>query len=137
MGTNMAGQDDLAQLEAERDRLLSMIAYHNRPFCRVPPMRAPAWFVVVVVAILCGIGVSIVVGFFAGQIDPSVFIFLVVVLPLSAYFLTRKVAIFGITFRVGDTLTGWPTGRPAGEPEAHQRLADCEARIMNLKEGRS
>ena|ERR1700732_2723455 len=132
----MAGQDELAQLQAERDQLLSMIAYHNHPSLRVPPGRAPAWFVLVIVAILCGIGVSIVVGFIAGQIDPPVFIFLVVVLPLSTYIFGRRVTVFGITFRVVDTLLGWPTGQPAGEPEARQRLADCEARIIKLKEGR-
>jgi hypothetical protein len=136
----MAGLDELAQLQAERDQLLSMIAYHNRPSLRVPPGRAPAWFVVVILAIICGIGVLMAAGFFAGQIDPPVFIFififLVVVLPASAYILGRRVTVFGNTFRVGDTLLGWPTGQPAGEPEARQRLADCEARIMKLKEGR-
>jgi hypothetical protein len=131
----MAGQDELAQLEAERDRLLSMIAYHNRPFLQPGP-RAPAWFVVIAVAIICGIGVSIVAGIFAGQISASGVLFLVVGLPLLAYILARKITVFGITFRVGDTLTGWPTGQPAGEPQARQRLADCEARIMKLKEGR-
>ena len=30
----MVDQNELAQLEAERDRLLSMIAYHNGPFYR-------------------------------------------------------------------------------------------------------
>jgi hypothetical protein len=76
----MASQDDLAQLEAERDRLLSMIAYHDGPF-----YRAPGWFSVIE-TIVCGITT---------------------------------------------------TGRPAGERETRQRLAECEARIMKLKEGRS
>jgi hypothetical protein len=133
----MAGQNEPAELEAERDRLLSMIAYHNGPFYRTPRgSRAPAWFVVAGVAIICGIGVSIVAGIFAGQISASTFLFLVVGLPLFAYILTRKIAIFGITFRVGDTLTGWSTEQPAGEPEARQRLADCEAQIAKLKGSR-
>jgi hypothetical protein len=109
----MAGQDELAQLEAERDRLLSMIAYHNGPFYRMTPVRAPAWFVVAAIAITSGIGILIVAGISAGQISASGVLFLFVGLSLLAY----------ISFegRIADT--------PAGEPEARQRLADCEARI--------
>jgi hypothetical protein len=82
----MAGPDELAQLEAERDRFLSMIDYHNGPFYRriQPGSRGTA---LGIVALLLG-----------------------VVTPVG--------------------------GRPVGETEAHQRLADCEARIMRLKEGR-
>jgi hypothetical protein len=126
----MADQSELAQLEAEHDRLLTMIAYHNRPFFRVPPGRAPAWFAT---AISCGIGIWIVAEVLAGQISAPAFLILVVALPLLAYILSRKLAVFGITFRRGDAVT---TGRPAGEAEARQRLADCEARILKLKEGR-
>jgi hypothetical protein len=75
--TNMTAQDELDQLEAERDQLLSMIAHHDGPF-----YRAPSWFFLIT--------------HFAG---------------------TREAT--------------------AGEPEARQRLADCEARIMKLKGGRS
>lgn len=133
----MTDQDELAQLQAERDRLLSMIAYHDGPFYRTPPgSRAPAWFVVIAVAIICAVGISIVAGLFAGQISASGVLFLVVGLPLLAYILTRKVTVFGITFLVADALTWYPTGQQAGEPEVRQRLADCEARIMKLKEGR-
>jgi hypothetical protein len=71
----MTAQDELDQLEAERDQLLSMIAHHDGRF-----YRAPSWFFLV------------------------------------THF-TREAA--------------------AGEPEARQRLADCEARIMKLKGGRS
>jgi hypothetical protein len=143
VSTNMADQDELAQLEAERDRLQSMIAYHNGPFYRAPPRsRAPAWFVVVAIAIICGIGVSIVAGIFAGQIYASGVLFLVVGFLLLAYISTRKIMVFGTTLFVGEMLAllgGGSTAsvrRPAGELEAHQRLADCEARIMKLKEGR-
>jgi hypothetical protein len=83
----MAGPDELAQLEAERDRLLSMIDYHNGPFYhRIQPRSR---------------------GTTLGEI--------------LALFL-------GVVTTVG--------GRPVGETEAHQRLADCEAQIMKLKEGR-
>jgi hypothetical protein len=85
----MAGRDELAQLEAERDRLLSMIAYHNRsPFRGPAGSPAPAWFVAVAVAGICGIGFTILAGVFAGQISPSSLLFLVVGLPLLAYILT-------------------------------------------------
>jgi hypothetical protein len=143
----MASQDELAQLEAERDRLRSMIAYHSGPFYRTPRgFRAPAWFVVVAIAIICGIGALIVAGVLAGQISASGFVFLVlflvVGLPLLAYISTRRITVFGAPLFVGEILALFggivtaPKGRPAGEPETHQRLADCEARIVKLKEGR-
>jgi hypothetical protein len=116
----MAGQDELAQLEAQRDRLESMIAYHNGPFYRASPVRAPAWFVVAAIAITCGIGILIVAGISAGQISAPGLLFLIVGLSLLAY----------ISFE------GNLADPPAGEPEAHQRLADCEAQIKKLKEGR-
>jgi hypothetical protein len=137
----MAGRDELAQLEAERDRLLSMIAYHNRPLLRVPALSpAPAWFVVVAIAGICGIGVTILAGVFAGQISASSLLFLVVGGPLLAYISTRKITVFGTTLFMGEILALFflvPVGRPVGESEARQRLADCEARIMELKEGGS
>jgi hypothetical protein len=143
VNTNMADQNERVQLEAERHRLLSMIAYHDRPFAG-SSRRAPAWFVVVAIAIICGIGISIVAGLLAGQISPSGFLFLVVGLPLLAYILTRNVMVFGMTFSALQSFTlslgEQPVlalgGRPAGETEVRQRLADCEARIMKLKEGR-
>jgi len=133
----MAGQNELAQLEAERDRLLAMIAYHDR---RVPAGRAPAWFIVAAIAVICGIGFSVVAGVFAGQISASAILFLVVGLPLLAYISTRKITVFGTTLFMGNILALFvgiitPLGRPAGEPEVRQRLADCEARIVKLKEG--
>jgi hypothetical protein len=118
----MVDRNELAQLEAERDRLLSMIAYHNGPFYRVFSLpRTPTWFGVAAVAIICAIGLAVIAGVIAGQISASDFLFLVVGLPFLAYILSRLVG---------------SVQRPAGEPEIQQRLADCEARIMNLKEGR-
>jgi hypothetical protein len=122
VNANMADRNELAQLEAERDRLLSMIAYHNGPFYRMFSLpRPPTWFVVAAVAIICAIGLAMIAGTFAGQISASSFLFLVVGLPLLAYILSRLVG---------------NVERPAGEPEIYQRLADCEARIIKLKEGR-
>jgi preprotein translocase subunit Sss1 len=122
VSAKMADRNELAQLEAERDRLLSMIAYHDGPFYRVFAMpRTPTWLGVAAVAIICAIGLAMIAGAFAGQISASDFLFLVVGLPLLAYILWRLVR---------------HVERPAGEPEIHQRLADCEARIMKLKEGR-
>ena len=142
----MAGQDELSQLEAERDRLLSMIAYHNGPFYPMRSARAPrlaspgaqtpVWFAVAGIAIVCGIGILMVAGFFAGQVPGSSILFVVVGLPLLAYIFARKVTVFGITFRAGELLS-LSSEQIAGEPEALQRLADCEARIAKLKEGRS
>jgi hypothetical protein len=140
MGTNMADQDELAQLEAERERLLSMIAYQNGPFYQKSlKFRAPSWSVVVAIAIICGIGALIVTGILAGQISGSGLVFSVVGLALVAYILTRRITVFGSPLLVGEILIPIGDGivtRPPGEAEAHQRLAECEARIMKLKEGR-
>jgi hypothetical protein len=138
MGTNMTDQDELAQLEAERDRLLSMIAYQNGPFYRTSlKFRALAWFVVVTIAIICG--ALIVAGLLAGQISASSLVFSVVGLALLAYILTRRITVFGRPLLAGEIHVPLGDGvvvRPPGEREAHQRLAECEARIMKLKEGR-
>jgi hypothetical protein len=142
----MAGQDELAQLQAERDQLLSMIAYHNAPFDRTRRgFRAPAWFVVIAIVVLCGIGASMAAGIFAGQLSASGIVFLVVGLSLLTYISTRRITVFGTSVFVGEILALFggaavdtPLGRsPAGEPEAFQRLTDCEARISKLREGRS
>jgi hypothetical protein len=111
-----------------------MIAYHNY---RTPPgSQAPMWFVLVALVIICGIGISVVAGIFAGQISALGALFMVVGLPFLAYILTRKIMIFGITFHVADFFTMYPSGELAGAPDIRQRLADCEARILRLKEGR-
>jgi hypothetical protein len=137
-GTNLAVQE-LAQLEAERHRLLSMIAYQNRPLFQVPAGRAPAWFVGTAIGIICVIVLSIVAGIFAGQISATdllfLVLFLVVGLPMLGYILTRKITVFGTDWEVGAILTfNPPRVRQPGELEAQQRLADCEARIAKLKE---
>ena len=118
----MVDPNELAQLEAERDRLLSMIAYHNGPFYRMnSALQTPPWFFVIAAIIICALGIAMVAGFFAGQISTSDFLFLVVGLPLLTYIMSRLT-------------TG--LHEPAGEPHVRQRLAECEARIMKLKEGR-
>jgi hypothetical protein len=117
VSTNLADRDQLAQLEAERDRLQSMIAYHERPF--LPPGRAPAWFIASAAAIICALGVSMVVAVWAGQISSSDFLLLVVGLPLLTYILSR------VAMKIKPTV---------GEFQTRQYLADCEARIMKLKE---
>ena len=85
----MVDQNELAQLEAERDRLLSMIAYHNGPFYRVRRMssalQTPTWFFVIAAIIICAVGIAMIAGVFAGQISTSDFLFLVVGLPLLTY----------------------------------------------------
>jgi ABC-type multidrug transport system fused ATPase/permease subunit len=137
MGTNMADQDELAQLEAERDRLLSMIAYQNGPFYRVSlKFRMLAWFGVLAVAIIFVIA-GLVAS--AGQISASGLVFSVVGLALLAYILPRRMTVFDSPFFAGEILIPFGDGnvvRRPGEREAHQRLAECEARIVKLKDGR-
>jgi Flp pilus assembly protein TadB len=127
----MAVQDELVQLEAERDRLLSMIAYHDRPMMS----QAPSWFRLLTVAMICVFLFLIVAGISAGQVQLSAVVFLVVFVGLAAYILTRKMTLFGVTFRIGDMFAEGPVGQPAGEPQIRQRLAGCEARIERLREG--
>ena len=122
----MVDQNELAKLEAERDRLLSMIAYHDGPFYRPfrrmsSALQKPTWFFVIAAIIICAVGIAMVAAVYAGQISTSEFLFLVVGLPLLTYIMSRLT-------------TG--LHEPAGEPQVRQRLAECEARIMRLKEGR-
>jgi hypothetical protein len=61
-------------------------------------------------------------------------------LVLAMYILSRSITAFGLNFQLGDlfsALDAVPMDRPAGEPEALQRLADCEARVKELKQGRT
>jgi hypothetical protein len=115
-----------------------MIAYQNGPFYRISlKFRMLAWFVVVAVAIIFVIAALIVAG--TGQISASVLVFSVVGLALLAYILTRRMTVFDSPFFAGEILI--PSGdgsvvRRPGEHEAHQRLAECEARIVKLKDGR-
>lgn len=125
----MAEHDELAQLEAERARLLSMIAYQNRPIS--PWLRTTA------IGVLCGIAIFIVVAIAYGQNSVSDLILFIVVVGLSGYILTRKITVFGTTIPMIAVITLSPLGPPAGELETRQRLADCEARITKFKEWHS
>jgi hypothetical protein len=139
MMTDMASHDELAQLEAERDHLLSMIAYQNGPFYRISlKFRTPAWSVVVAIAIIFIIGALIVAGLLAGQSSGSGLVFSIVGLALLAYILTRGIRVSGSSLFAGEILIPFGDGvigPVPGEAEAHQCLAECEARIMKLKEG--
>src|SRR5215813_373313 len=132
----MTDQDELADLEAERDRLRSLIALYERPDIGFPEL--PAWFCYVLLGIASVIAVLVGAGMLAGQIDPLLVIFAVVFLSLTAYISTRKINAFGKSMRVFDllsfvTLTMLPGPRA---PELRQRLSNCESRIMELKERR-
>jgi hypothetical protein len=132
----MTDRDELADLEAERDRLRDLIAYYERPDIGFPEL--PAWFWYVLLGIASVVAVLVAGGMLAGQIDPTLVIFSVVFLSLAAYISTRKINAFGTSMRVFDllsyvTLTTLP-GPRAGE--LRQRLSNCESRIMELRERR-
>ena len=132
----MSDQDELANLEAERDRLRSLLAYYERPDIGFPEL--PVWFCYVLIGIAGVIAAVVAAEMLAGQIDPSLVIFSVVFLVLTAYISTRKINAFGTSIRVFDllsflTLTTLPGPRA---PELRQRLSSCESRIMELKERR-
>jgi hypothetical protein len=133
---SMTDRDELAELEAERDRLRSMIAYYERPEIGFPEL--PPWFRYVLLGIACGTGVFVAAGMLTGQIDPSLVIFLVVFLVLTAYISTRKINAFGTSMRVFDLLSylALTTSPAPGAPELRQRLSNCESRIMELRERR-
>ena len=77
-----------------------------------------------------------VAGILAGQISVSGLVFSVVGLALLAYILVRRNTVFGSPFFAGEIVVPSRDGTPPGEREAQQRLAECEARIVKLKEGR-
>jgi hypothetical protein len=132
----MTDRDELSDLEAERDRLRSMIALYEHPDIGFPEL--PLWFRRVLVGAFCGVAALVAVWMLAGQIDPWLVIFLVVFLVLTAYISTRKINAFGTSVRVFDllsylALTASPT---PGAGELRDRLSNCEARIMQLRERR-
>ena len=132
----MTDRDELAELEAERDRLRSMIALYEQPDIGFPEL--PLWLRRVLIGIACGVAVLVAVKMLGGQIDPKLVIFLVVFLSLTAYISTRKINAFGTSVRVFDylsylALTASPT---PGAPELRQRLSNCESKIMQLRERR-
>jgi hypothetical protein len=134
--SNMTNRDELADLEAERDRLRSMIALYEQPDISFPEL--PAWFWRVLLGIGGVIAAVVAVEMLAGQIDPSLVIFLVVFLSLTAYISTRKINAFGRSMRVFDLLSHLiliANPKP-GAPELRDRLSNCEARIRQLEEGR-
>jgi hypothetical protein len=132
----MSDEDELAELEAERDRLRSMIALYEHPDIGFPEL--PSWLRRVLMGASCGVAALVAVWMLAGQIDPLQVIFLVVFLVLTAYISTRKINAFGTSVRVFDllsylALTASPT---PGAGELRDRLSNCEARIMQLRERR-
>ena len=132
----MTDQDELAELEAERDRLRTMSDYYERPEIGFPEL--PPWFRYILLGAACVIAVWVAVGMLAGEIDPSLVIFSVVFLGLTAYISTRKINAFGTSMRIFDllshlALTASPT---PGADELRDRLLNCEARIMQLRERR-
>jgi len=132
----MSDQDELAELEAERDRLRSMIALYEHPDIGFPEL--PLWHRRVLMGAFCGVAALVALWMLAGQIDPLLVIFLVVFLVLTAYISTRKINAFGTSVRVFDllsylALTASPT---PGAGELRDRLSNCEARIMQLRERR-
>jgi len=130
----MADHAELARLEAERDRLRSMIAYYNSP-----PYRwhwgespAPGWLVAVAIALVAGISVAQIAGIVAGQVSPWGLLGLLIALPVLICI--SSLTSFSI-YDLGDLLILIPDlmWRPIGENEARQRLAECEALIAKLR----
>jgi hypothetical protein len=135
-GNGMSDQDELANLEAERDRLRTLIAYYERPDIGFPEL--PAWFSHVLIGIAGVVAVLVAAGMLAGEIDPTLVIFSVVFLALTAYISTRKINAFGRSVRVIDLLSflALTTLPGPGATELRQRLSSCESRIMELRERR-
>ena len=61
--------DELADLEAERDRLKSLIALYARPEIGFPEL--PGWFGYVLVGVVGLVGIYVAVEMLTGQIEPS------------------------------------------------------------------
>ena len=132
----MTDRDELANLEAERDRLRMMIALYEHPDIGFPEL--PPWLRHVLLGAGCGIALLVAIWMLEGQIDPWLVIFLVVFLSLTAYISIRKINAFGTSVRIFDllsylALTASPT---PGAGELRDRLSNCEARIMQLRQRR-
>jgi hypothetical protein len=132
----MSDQDDLADLEAERDRLRSLIAYCERPDIGFPEL--PTWFCYILAGIVGIVGVVVAADMLEGEIDPSLVIFAVVFVTLTAYISTRKINAFGARMRVFDlvsylALSVFPGPKAS---DLRQRLSKCESKIMEMKERR-
>ena len=132
----MADQDELADLEAERDRLRTMIALYEHPDIGFPEL--PVWLRYALLGAGTCVATLIAVWMLEGQIDPWLVIFLVVFLSLTAYISTRKINAFGTSVRIFDllsylALTASPT---PGAGELRDRLENCERKIMQLRERR-
>jgi hypothetical protein len=132
----MTDEDELSDLEAERDRLRSLLVYYERPDIGFPEL--PVWLRHVLIGVLCVMAIWVAAEMLAGQIDPILVIFLVVFLSLTAYISTRKINAFGTSMRVFDLLSylALTTSKTPGEPELRQRLLNCESKIMQLRERR-
>ena len=135
-------QNELAQLEAERNRLLSMIAYHKGPYSREAIDSVPIWHGALIASVISGVVIAALLGLSDDRF--SLYLIAWMVLPASlvsgAYILARGSTVFGIKFDLATVIGAIymaPTGQPAGEPEALQRLAHCDARIRQLKTDRS
>jgi len=132
----MTDEDELSDLEAERDRLRSLLVYYERPDIGFPEL--PPWFGYILLGIGSIVAVWVAAEMLAGQIDPTMVIFSVVFLSLTAYISIRKINAFGTSMRVFDLLSylALTTSKTPGEPELRQRLLNCESKIMQLRERR-
>jgi len=132
----MTDRDELANLEAERDRLRTMIALYEHPDIGFP--KLPPWLRYVLLGAGCGIAILVAGWMLEGQIDPWLVIFLVVFLSLTAYISTRKINAFGTSVRIFDLLSylALMASPTPGADELRQRLLNCESKIMQLRERR-
>jgi hypothetical protein len=110
----MSDKDELAELEAERDRSRSIIAYHERPTFTFWLSFAP-WARSILIGLTFGVGAMIVAGVLAGQIEISsiiLIIFLILFLLVAAYIFTRKISVSVISMLVNVLFAGpWPPWR--------------------------
>ncbi|MBV9457797.1 MAG: hypothetical protein JO141_09840 [Bradyrhizobium sp.] len=132
----MTDRDELTELEAERDRLRTMIALYEHPDIGFPEL--PLWLQRVLVGAGGGVAALVGIWMLAGEIDPWLVIFLVVFLSLTAYISTRKINAFGTSVRIFDLLSylALAASPTPGAGELRDRLSNCEARIMQLRERR-
>jgi hypothetical protein len=129
----MIGDDELARLEAERARLLSVMAHQKR----MMEQAIPAWFRFAMLAMVVGIGIALLAGLMAGQIALSGIFWSIGIIGLSVFVGTRKIRLFGARFYVWEFIMETAVLPPVGERQPRELLADCEARIAKLKESRS
>ena len=123
---NFGDNDELSRLEAQRDQLQAVIAQEH-----ATSNWTPSGFHVIMLAMIAGFGLLL---FLAEYMSAIGLVWTIVIGGVLVFILTRRVRIFGEPYYIWSL--AFTLFAPA-DPNAHDLLADCEAKISKLKDKRS